>query len=126
MAAKDKNPRQPTQIKNINIFSQEYSRLADKLLKAIYSQRKELSEGKTTFEQFLRSFMTNQYGSHLQFSLATKITGSRSDHSPLAEAFDILLNGYESPAYLQICFGIFAKILSANGSWVLQVDPEKA
>jgi hypothetical protein len=41
--SKDRNLRQTIQTKTINVFSQEYSRMADKLLKAIFTQRKEIS-----------------------------------------------------------------------------------
>ncbi len=124
--AKEKNPRQAIQTRIVNIFSPEYSRLTDKVIKAIFNQRKEISEGKTTFEQFIRTFMINQYGSHLHFVLSTRITATRSDQSPLVQVFDVLLNSYESTSYLQIIFCIFAKMLAANGSCVLQVDAEKA
>ena len=118
---KDKPFKLSAQQKIINIFSQESSRLLDKLLRAIFIQRKELSEAKTTLEQFIRTFMTTNYGSSHQYSLSNRLT-SKTEYSPLSRALDRLLSANRSIPELQMAFSLFAKVLSSTGSTILQMQ----
>jgi hypothetical protein len=46
--------------------------------------------------------------------------------NPLAGIFDILLNANSSLPYLQLVFGLFAKMLLLSGSSLLQIEGERA